>query len=174
MAAVVCVHGIGQQVSGNEVMLDAWLPALNSGLVLAGADRLTYGEVATGFYGDLFRPRGQVLSAPEPWYDADDVAPGLEQDLLTAWWEAAARTDPTVQIPDDQSLSRTPVSVQRMLEALADSRFFDRFWHRKCESGITPKISRYGPVADLPRRPRASSPVRAAPTAADPVPSARR
>ncbi|UGT61808.1 hypothetical protein [Nocardia asteroides] len=124
MARVVCVHGIGQQVSGSEVLLEGWRPALNSGLVLAGADKLGEGEVAAGFHGDLFRPPGQPLSGPEPWYDADDVEPGLEQDLLAAWWHAAAATDPAVQIPDDQSLGRVPMSVQRRLEALADSRFF--------------------------------------------------
>ncbi|MEU1209421.1 hypothetical protein [Nocardia sp. NPDC005825] len=124
MARVVCVHGIGQQVSGSEVMLNAWLPALNSGLALVGTDRLADTDVSTGFYGDLFRPPGQMLSGPEPWYDADDVESGFEQDLLTSWWEAVAATDPAVEVPDDQSLSRTPVSVQRMLETLADSRFF--------------------------------------------------
>ncbi|MGW4371344.1 hypothetical protein ACWEKT_37465 [Nocardia takedensis] len=124
MARVVCVHGIGQQVSGSEVMLGEWLPAINSGLVLAGADRLTDADVAAAFYGDLFRPPGQPLSAPEPWYDADDVEPGFERDLLTVWWDAAAAVDPSVWVPDDRSLGRTPVSVQRRLEQLADSRFF--------------------------------------------------
>ncbi|WP_338760706.1 hypothetical protein V7968_32280 [Nocardia vulneris] len=125
MARVVCVHGIGQQVSGSEVMLKDWVPALNSGLSLAGAARLTENEVVAGFYGDLFRLPGQPLSGPEPWYDAGDVEPGVELDLLTVWWEAAASSDTVVQVPDDLSLSgRAPVSVQRRLERLADSRFF--------------------------------------------------
>ncbi|WP_082393215.1 hypothetical protein [Nocardia arizonensis] len=124
MARVVCVHGIGQQVSGCEVMLSEWMPALNSGLVLAGGPKLTETEVAAAFYGDLFRPPGQPLSGPEPWYDADDVDEGLEQELLTAWWRDVAATDPAVQVPDEGSLGRAPLSVQRMLEQLADSRFF--------------------------------------------------
>lgn len=122
MARVVCVHGIGHQVSGGDVLLGDWLPALNSGVVLAGADRLIPGEVAAGFYGDLFRPEGQFLSRGEPWYDAEDVETGFEQELLVAWWRAAAV--PGGQAPDDRSLGWSGLSVPRMLEQLADSSFF--------------------------------------------------
>lgn len=124
MPRVVCVHGIGQQGSGSKVMLSEWLDALNSGLALAGAEELTRADVATAHYGDLFRPPGQLLSGPEPWYEADDLEPGLEQDLLATWWRGAGAFDPAVQTPDERSLGRTPMSVQRMLEQLADTQFF--------------------------------------------------
>ena len=41
---VVCVHGIGQQVLGEETLLGEWLPALRGGLTRAGAA----GAVADG------------------------------------------------------------------------------------------------------------------------------
>ncbi|MFD6394761.1 hypothetical protein, partial [Nocardia sp. NPDC060259] len=124
VARLVCVHGIGAQVSGNEVMLQEWLPAVNSGLSLAGTAALTPEEVAAGFYGDLFRPPGQFLSVGEPWYGPGDVQPGWEQELLVRWWEATAETDATVRLPGDQSLARTPVPVQAILQQLSKSRFF--------------------------------------------------
>ena len=36
-----------------------------------------------GFYGDLFRPAGERLAVGDPMFTADDVDPGLEEDLLT-------------------------------------------------------------------------------------------
>ncbi|MCP2315244.1 PGAP1-like protein [Nocardia amikacinitolerans] len=124
MARVVCVHGIGAQVSGGDVMLKEWLPALNSGLSLAGAAALAPEEVAAGFYGDLFRPPGQFLSVREPWYGPGDVQPGWEQELLVRWWEAAAQNDAAVRLPGDRSLARTPVPMQAILHQLSKSRFF--------------------------------------------------
>ncbi|MEU8901186.1 hypothetical protein [Nocardia sp. NPDC048505] len=124
MSRVVLVHGIGGQVSGAEVMLNEWLPALNSGLSLAGSSTLTRGDVAAGFYGDLYRPPGQYLSGGEPWYKAGDVQPGWEQELLVQWWEAAAQTDAAVRVPGEQSLARTPVPVQAILHQLSKSSFF--------------------------------------------------
>lgn len=124
MARVVCVHGIGAQVSGGDVMLKEWLPAVNSGLALTGAASLTSSEVAAGFYGDLFRPPGQFLSVGEPWFGPGDVEPGWEQELLVRWWEASAQTDAAVGLPGDRSLARTPVPVQAILHQLSKSRFF--------------------------------------------------
>ncbi|MGW5223103.1 hypothetical protein ACWEQA_35075 [Nocardia sp. NPDC004085] len=148
MAQVVCVHGIGQQVSGSEIMLNEWLPAMNSGLALADACRLNDTDVAVGFYGDLFRPPGQMLSALEPWYDAADVDPGFEQDLLAAWWEAAAASDQAVQCPDDQSLGRTSVSVQRRLEQLTGFRFFAGIAMRSMVGNLK-QVRRYFTEPDL-------------------------
>jgi len=70
MSRVVCVHGIGAQVSGEQVKLEQWLAPMNSGLKLAGAAPVSEAEVAFAFYGDLFRPRGQWLSVDVPWLDA--------------------------------------------------------------------------------------------------------
>jgi hypothetical protein len=77
------------------------------------------------FYGDLFRPAGQMLAAGDPPYAATDVDEGFEADLLAAWWLAAAQTDPGVAPPDAEgSLVSTPRSVQSALLALSGSRFF--------------------------------------------------
>jgi hypothetical protein len=125
MARVVLVHGIGQQYSGEESVLADWLPALRDGLGRAEAPwRIGGDEVAAAFYGDLFRPPGRRLGAGDPLYTAADVAPGLEEDLLRAWWAEAAATDPGVAGPDARTLARAPGSVQAALRALSGSRFF--------------------------------------------------
>lgn len=125
MARVVAVHGIGKQTLGEETLRQEWLPALNDGLARAGcADRLTEFDVAVAFYGDLFRHTGEFLAAGDPPYTAADVEEGFEQDLLLAWWEAAADSDPAVVPPGADTLVATPRSVQAALRALSGSRFF--------------------------------------------------
>ena len=124
MALVVAVHGVGKQTLGEESLLKDWVPALCDGVHRAGGPELGAGEVAMGFYGDLFRPAGQVLAVGDPLLTAADVAEGFEQDLLFAWWQEAARVDPAVVAPEADTLARTPRSVQAALRALAGSRFF--------------------------------------------------
>lgn len=124
MARVVVVHGIGAQRSGEQVLLSQWLPALNSGLTRSGTTVLDPSEVAAGFYGDLFRPPGQFLSVGEPWFGPGDVEAGFEQELLVAWWKAAAAIDPAVRVPGDEDLLGTPVPVQMILHQLVRCRFF--------------------------------------------------
>ncbi|MDH6116009.1 hypothetical protein ABH930_002128 [Kitasatospora sp. GAS204A] len=124
MARVVAVHGVGQQQLGEQSLLRSWYPALSDGLRRAGATELPVAEVAMGFYGDLFRPPGGMLAAGDPPYTAADVDEGLEQDLLLAWWQAAAEVDERVVPPGAQTLARAPRSVQAALRALAGSRFF--------------------------------------------------
>jgi len=126
MPQVVCVHGIGQQARGEETLLKDWWPALADGLGRAGATgTLDASQVTMAFYGDLFRPAGQMLVAGDPPYTSVDVDAGFEADLLAAWWRAAAQTDPGVASPDAEgSLMSTPRSVQAALLALSGSRFF--------------------------------------------------
>jgi hypothetical protein len=113
VSRVVLVHGIGQQYSGEESVLADWLPGLLDGLKRAGAPwRAGGGDVAAAFYGDLFRPPGRPLGAGDPLYTAEDVAPGMEEDLLRAWWAGAAAADPGVAGPDARTLARAPGSVQ--------------------------------------------------------------
>lgn len=85
MARVVCVHGIGNQVTGERSLLKDWYPALADGLTRAAAPVPQPAEVAMAFYGDLFRPAGERLAVGDPLYTAGDVQPGLEQELLFAW-----------------------------------------------------------------------------------------
>ncbi|MFE2219822.1 hypothetical protein ACFW93_49030 [Streptomyces canus] len=125
MARVVAVHGIGQQTRGEQSLRRLWLPALNDGLTRAGAtDLLAEPDLAVAFYGDLFRPEGEFLAVGDPPYTAADVAGGFEQELLLAWWQAAAGSDPAVVPPDADTLVATPRSVQAALRALSGSRFF--------------------------------------------------
>ncbi|MFE6872658.1 hypothetical protein ACFVFS_39720 [Kitasatospora sp. NPDC057692] len=127
MARVVCVHGMGQQVRGEDRLRSAWWPALSDGLRRAGAAEglLAASDIAMGFYGDVFRPAGQLLTAGELPYTAQDVEAGFERDLLAAWWRAAAEVDPEVVPPDAaDTLVATPRSVQAALRALSGSRFF--------------------------------------------------
>ncbi len=57
MGRIVCVHGVGQQVAWDQTLLGDWVPALLDGLARASRRRsVTTDDVATGFYGDLFRP----------------------------------------------------------------------------------------------------------------------
>lgn len=124
MTRVVAVHGIGKQLSGEEVLLKDWQPALADGLRRTGGPVLPAGGMAMAFYGDLFRPPGQTLTVGDPLYTPADVDDGFEQDLLFAWWEAAAAADEQVAAPDRDTLLRTPWSVQSALRALSRSRFF--------------------------------------------------
>ncbi|GAA1852976.1 hypothetical protein [Asanoa iriomotensis] len=143
MARVVLVHGIGQQYSGPESMLAAWLPPLQDGLTLAQAAGLVQREdVAAAFYGDLFRPPGRPLSgvAPPPYTAADVTAD--EAALLMLWWAAAAEGDPAVVPPAARTLGRTPASVQAALRALSGSRFFAGLSTRMMIADLK-QVSRY-------------------------------
>ena len=125
MAQVVAVHGIGKQLLGEEVLLSDWLPALRDGIRRASGLMVADAVVEMAFYGDLFRPAGQMLAVGDTRLTAADVAEGLEADLLLAWWAEAARTDASVVAPDaGDTLARTPGSVQAGLRALSRSKFF--------------------------------------------------
>jgi hypothetical protein len=122
---VVCVHGIGQQLLGERQLLSSWLPPLHDGMTRAGfGDLLRDDDIGMAFYGDLFRAAAQRLTANDPPYQPKDIDPGLEQELLLAWWQEAARVDPTVVAPDADTLVRAPQSTQAALRALSRSRFF--------------------------------------------------
>ncbi|MFC8722503.1 hypothetical protein ACFUEL_34475, partial [Kitasatospora sp. NPDC057198] len=117
---------MGQQVEGEERLRALWWPALSDGLRRAGAPGvLAADDLAIGFYGDLFRPAGRMLSDGAPPFTARDVEEGFERELLAAWWREAARTDPAVVPPGAaDTLVPTPGSVQAALRALSGSRFF--------------------------------------------------
>jgi hypothetical protein len=122
---VVCVHGIGKQLDGEQKLLNQWRPALQDGLTRAGATGLLAdAEVGMAFYGDLFRPPGKPLAVGDPYYRASDVEPGFEAELLLEWWKAAAAAEPQVVAPGANTLARAPGSVQAALRALSHSKFF--------------------------------------------------
>jgi len=126
MARVLCVHGVGQQLKGEDSLTGEWALALRDGMRRSGCagSRLpAAGEIGCPFYGDLFRPAGRRLGVGDPWLTAAD-ATDFDQELLAAWWRAAAESDPGVIHPDARTLARTPGSVQAALRALSRSAYF--------------------------------------------------
>lgn len=127
MVRVVGVPGFGQQNKGESILRSEWAPALRDGIWIAGAgqiaDTLTDDRVGMAFYGDVFRRPGRRLTA-DPILTAEDLDP-FEQDLLMAWWEETARTDPSVLAPDARTLAvPTPRGTQTALRALSMSKTF--------------------------------------------------
>ncbi|MGH3939094.1 MAG: hypothetical protein ACRDTG_10765 [Pseudonocardiaceae bacterium] len=60
---VVCVHGVGQQQAGEQILLAEWLPALRDGLGRARMTARPAGQdVAMACYGNLFHPPGLPLA----------------------------------------------------------------------------------------------------------------
>src|SRR5712691_6634309 len=123
MAAIVGVHGIGQQLKGENVLRTEWLPALRDGLLRAGEPVPRDEDLACAFYGDLFRKKGGK-SVGDPPYRAVDLTEGLETQLLGALWRETAAVDRSVPGPDAKTKLRTPDLVQRALNALGNSRFW--------------------------------------------------
>ena len=126
MARVLCVHGVGQQGKGEDTLRGEWILALRDGMRRAGcgeADLPGAEEIRCVFYGDLFRPAGRLLGVGDPWLTAAD-ATEFDRDLLMAWWQGAAESDPGVIDPDARTLARVPGNVQAGLRALSGSAFF--------------------------------------------------
>jgi pimeloyl-ACP methyl ester carboxylesterase len=123
---VVCVHGIGQQLSGEDTMLSDWVPALRDGIRRVDGEPPPPEQIGMAFYGDLFRKKGtkSLKSLNIPPYDENDVTEEWERQILEAWWLAGAHIDRNVPGPGDQTKLRTPRVVQRALNALSHSRFF--------------------------------------------------
>ncbi len=126
MARVLCIHGVGQQLTGEDSLAGEWTLALRDGMRHAGCDEAQLpraGEIRCVFYGNVFRPAGRQLGVWDPWLTSDD-ATKFDQELLVAWWRAAAESDPRVIHPDARTLARTPGAVQAALRALSGSAFF--------------------------------------------------
>jgi hypothetical protein len=132
MARVLCVHGVAQQAKGEDSLRGEWAGALRDGIRRSGcaeAELPQEDDIRCSFYGDLFRPAGRMLAVGDPWLRAAD-ATEFDQELLLAWWRAAAESDPRVVHPDSRTLARTPGSVQAALRALSGSAFFARLAER--------------------------------------------
>ncbi|RMB82064.1 hypothetical protein [Streptomyces shenzhenensis] len=141
MTRVVLVHGIAQQNKGPGTLLADWYPALNDGLVLATGTDLVRDEVSMAFYGDLFRPTGH-RGLGEPELDASDVQEVIERDLLLQWWTSAAEQETRVAGPGAATRLRTPLLVQRALDALSHSVFFSGLSERAM-IGSARQVQRY-------------------------------
>lgn len=126
MARVLLVHGVGQQLAGEDSLASEWALALRDGMRRAGCSEAELpgaGEIRSVFYGDVFRPTGRRLGLGDPWLTAAD-ATEFDQELLAAWWRGAAESDPRVIHPDARTLARWPGGVQAALRALSGSAFF--------------------------------------------------
>ncbi len=126
MARVVCVHGVGQQLKGEDSLAGEWALALRDGMRRAGCPEAGLpgaGEIRCVFYGDVFRAAGRRLAVGDPWLRAAD-ATEFDQELLAAWWLGAADSDPQVVDPEARALARTSCGVQAALRALSGSAFF--------------------------------------------------
>jgi hypothetical protein len=122
-AQIICVHGIGQQLKGEETLLTEWIPAMRDGIKDAGGPKVREDEVAMAFYGDLFRRKGTKAFGIPP-YDETDVSQGIEQELLSELWQGGAAIDPAVTGPGAETKLYAPRFVERALNALSHSRFF--------------------------------------------------
>jgi pimeloyl-ACP methyl ester carboxylesterase len=144
VARVVCIHGVGQQVKGEDSLAGEWALALRDGMRRAGcpeAELPEAGEIRCVFYGDVFRPAGRRLTIGDPWLTAAD-ATEFDQELLAAWWRGAAEVDPRVVHPDARTLARTPGGVQAALRALSGSAFFAGLANRVMLSDLQ-QVRRY-------------------------------
>lgn len=119
MALVVCVHGIGQQYSGEGLQHERWLTPLNDGLRRAEAAPLSAAEVACAYYGDLFRPPGRRMAAADPLLGADDL------DEFEAELSAT---------PPGARVVAVALHDELQLRALSDGKLLDR--HRSVGAGL--------------------------------------
>ncbi len=118
------IHGIGYQRLTALTEQPKWRAALAKGLENACVDPGLADQLQFIAYGDLFLRKG-MLASVDPDLDASDVEPGFETELLARWYQEAVLKDPNLPKPDD--LTRPPAipgSVQKMLDALSQSRTF--------------------------------------------------
>lgn len=128
MARVVAVHGIGAQFNGEFTVLNSFSAAMRSGLQLAGVT-LQESDIGAAFFGDLFRRQG-VMAGGESLLTACDLDMAADGPLLEALWEEASRVDSRVMPPTAATMARTPLLLQRALNALCQSPFFVRVTER--------------------------------------------
>ena len=121
MARIVIIHGIGQQMEGENTLRAGLFPALRDGMSRGGVD-VSPEDVSFASYGEVFRPASEFL-APTAYYDEFDVESGYEEQLLIALWRRAAESDETILPPDEEVLLSAPSIVRRALAAISKSPF---------------------------------------------------
>jgi hypothetical protein len=121
---IAAIHGIGYQHLTGETEQPKWRAALAKGLDAALVDPGLAQQLQFIGYGDLFLPHG-TRTGTDPPYDAGDIEPGFETELLESWYREARLTDPNLPKPGDRTKPPAiPLSVQRMLDALSQSKTF--------------------------------------------------
>jgi hypothetical protein len=134
MSSIVCVHGIGQQLKGEETIATEWRDALRDGMKLAGAlshELPDNSDIATPFYGDLFREQGTTKSPYVP-YQLADLDPGTETELVQAWLQVAeaGSTVGKVHLGTQGKSGWQPKIIQQMAVALLRYPFFSTLTER--------------------------------------------
>ncbi|WP_327314337.1 hypothetical protein [Streptomyces sp. NBC_01235] len=160
MAAIVVVHGIGNQYLGARTLHSGIAPALLDGVRAAHPEGPSLGpeDIEVAFYGNLFRPAGTtaVKGGPEP--DPREPMDPYDVELLLAWWAEAARIEPDRVPPlttDLTSKAPTPRLAQQALHALARSRFLARSGDRFL-LGVLRQVRRYLTEPDVRARVQAT------------------
>ncbi len=90
MGLVLCIHGVGQQLKGEDLLAGEWALAMRDGMRRSGcaeAELPRPADVGCVFYGDLFRPEGRRLGVGDPWLTPAD-ATAFDQELLAAAFDA--------------------------------------------------------------------------------------
>lgn len=126
MAAIVGIHGIGQQFKGRYSLQSVWFNAVRDGLVSAGhearAEKLSDSDLRVAFFGDLFRPGGSM--GPGYPYSAADLRPGLETDLLAELYQAAMEREQGPRPGPSRDMGPGRVPAQIMVERLLRTKTF--------------------------------------------------
>lgn len=85
-------------------------------------------EIKISFYGDLFRRAGQKGAHDFP-DEMEDIRPGIEEDLLSEWWNAAVKQGDTRGL-EVATKVWAPAFVQRALSTLCQIKFFSSISER--------------------------------------------
>lgn len=126
MAQIVGVHGIGQQAKGSHILRHEWLPPLLDGLEIASRHqgaRLAEPSFAAVSYGDIFRGPSRTLAPGDPLISTSELD-RLELEILYAWRQGAADSDPAVVGAEESTLALEGRSAHAALRALTTCRFF--------------------------------------------------
>jgi hypothetical protein len=157
MAKILCIHGIGQQLKGERIVVNEWRDALRDGMSLAGANSEELPgdqDITVSFYGDLFRE--ESTKGFEESFRFADINEGLEADLVRAWLQVAKTTLPSDGEwgPNaDLKSGWQRETVQRLAVALLSYRFFADL-SEKFFVGALKQVTRYFGDADIRRAAR--------------------
>jgi hypothetical protein len=128
VALILCVHGIGQQLKGPEIVANEWRAAMRDGMRLAGAksEELPGNEdIGVTFYGDLFRE--EAMKGGDPPFQFADIGEGFEADLVRSWLHVAEATSPPSREQGGHGEMKSgwqTEAVQKLAVALLHYRFF--------------------------------------------------
>lgn len=147
MASIVCVHGIGQQLKGEETLATEWYAPLRDGMRRAGGrphELPEDHEITVAFYGDLFRD--SAVKGDDVPYELVDIEDGIEADLVRAWLREAeahpAGSDSAEHTLEYGKSGWCPETVQEVATALLRYPFCAALAER-CFVGNLKQVSSY-------------------------------